>query len=435
MNNYKFRILSFVSVLIYTLSFIWGFKDWIAPTWGYLFSTKITDQNPIVSCLVFCLIPLFWMPVEHKRPTMLIYWMLYMLTYIPMIIGVSYGALFDNTQILAFNTSAALALYANGLCYKIRLRNLQFTYLRENFFWLVFTVLTSSLVIFVYIIFKGNFSLIDPFSTSLYDKREQGVSIEQGSYVGYAILWLAGACFPFLFACGYYYKKYHLIAISVLGQLFIYMTKADKAFIFSFGLLYLVAFLLYRTKYTGIFFASFIAFATTAVTYLMIETTEELAFLFFSTATTFLLRLTGVSAFTAEVYYRFFEDGNPYTYYSHLNVLQNFLKYPYPNPKIGETITGYYTNNPFNANANYFLTDGLIAVGVLGMPIAAVLCSIVFYVMDSAAKKHNIIFATLTMVYTGTNMMNVSIFTAFLSGGIFLLILFLSIFPPRESLS
>jgi hypothetical protein len=430
----KYRILALISVLAYTFAFIWSFIEWVNPVWGYMFSSNATSLKDLFQCVLFCALPVFWMPLQHKRPTMLIYWIIYVLTYIPMILGVSLSVHFDKFQIFSFDLAAACGLYANGICYKFKLITFKMVRLEKKVFWSFFFTIVLILSAYIYSVFGASLSLVNPFSEFLYDKRFEGESIEQGTYVGYAILWMAGAFFPFLFAYGLFNKKIIYIILSIIGQTYIYLTKADKAFLFSFVFLLLIAVLIYRTKYPGIYFTLIMALFTATITYIETKTTAILALIFFPIASTFLLRLTGVSSFTAEIYYRFFEDGNPYTYYSHINLLQNVLKYPYYTPKIGEVVTGYYANNSgFNANANYFITDGLVALGVWGMVVAGLICSVVFYLMDSAGKRQSIILSTLAMGYSATTMMNVSIFTSFYSGGIFFTMLFLMLFPIKKN--
>jgi hypothetical protein len=431
----KYRILALLCVLSYTMAFLWGYTEWVSPVWGYMFTISATSSENWFQCFAFCALPVFWMPLQHKRPTMLIYWIIYILTYIPMIVGVSLGVHFDEFQIFSFNLAAACGLYANGICYKFKLLTFKTVRLKKEVFWSLFFTIIIILSAYVYSVFGSSLRLVNPFSEFLYDKRFEGEAIETGTYVGYAILWMAGAFFPFLFAYGLFRSKKGFIFLSLVGQTYIYLTKADKAFLFSFIFLLLIAFLIYRTKYPGIFFTLIIAIFTVILTYIETKTTAALALIFFPIATTFLSRLTGASAFNAEIYYRFFEDGNPFTYYSHINLLQKVLKYPYSNIKIGEIVTGFYSEsgNGFNANANYFITDGLVAAGVWGMVIAGFICSLVFYLMDSAGKRQSIILSTLAMGYSATTMMNVSIFTSFYSGGIFFTILFLIYFPIKRN--
>ena len=81
-----------------------------------------------------------------------------------------------------------------------------------------------------------------------------------------------------------------------------------------------------------------------------------------------------------------------------------------------------------------YITDGIVAVGLIGMPIIGLVSCGVFYLIDSAAKQHNVVFTSLLLSYAGLNIMNVSIFTSIISGGLFLTVIFLFFLKPTKQL-
>jgi hypothetical protein len=75
------------------------------------------------------------------------------------------------------------------------------------------------------------------------------------------------------------------------------------------------------------------------------------------------------------VYLDFFTN-SPYTYYSHLSVINNLIEYPYHAPLgivVGEFLIG---TTSMNANANFWATDGIGGAGLLGLFIIAAIVGI-----------------------------------------------------------
>ena len=81
-----------------------------------------------------------------------------------------------------------------------------------------------------------------------------------------------------------------------------------------------------------------------------------------------------------------------------------------------------FTN--YNANANFFITDGLSSIGLIGVILMGFIASFVFFIFDSFAARNNIILGILLLSSSSVALMNVSLFTTLISGG-FLFFVFL----------
>jgi hypothetical protein len=62
----------------------------------------------------------------------------------------------------------------------------------------------------------------------------------------------------------------------------------------------------------------------------------------------------------------------------------------------------------------------------------SLLCAFVFWMLDSAAAKHDPYLAALVTCYAGYNIANISLFTSLYSGGFALLILTLYLMPRAD---
>jgi hypothetical protein len=429
----KARFISFWIVLFFTASFIWGYVEWTCPIWGYMgFSYLEQPTSRVLTIYFFSLLPLAWMPVHHVRPTVVIYWLIYLLTYIPMLVGVGFAAYFDANANLMFSLACALSFFLNGVFYFMPVVQMQRPFLNLSNFWVVYSIIALSFVGYIFYVYRGNLSFVNPFDVNLYDKRASGSNLGKGTGVGYPIMWSAGAFFPFILAYGIYYKNRMLLLLSIVGYVYLFLTQADKAFLFQFIWVLMMFQFMKRTKLVGQYFGLVFGGITTILTALYVFGDELMKLAVFPICTTIFVRLTGVSAFTSTIYYNFFEDStNPYTYFSHVNVFNKFITYPYDD-MIGKVVASTISTNPdFNANANYFITDGLCSMGLWGIPIAGLLCGLVLHAIDSVANRHDLRFATMVITYSSVNIMNASIFTSVLSGGLIWIFLFFLLMKPK----
>ena len=123
-------------------------------------------------------------------------------------------------------------------------------------------------------------------------------------------------------------------------------------------------------------------------------------------------------------YFQFFQD-HPYTYYSHINIV-NAITHTYPyDDSLGNVVGGNFWAVKMNANANLWATDGIAAAGVMGILFVNLILSYVLYILNYATANNNKLFVILLFLPFISMFLNTSIFTSLLSGGVFLSVLFL----------
>ena len=117
---------------------------------------------------------------------------------------------------------------------------------------------------------------------------------------------------------------------------------------------------------------------------------------------------------------------------SHVHGFNWFIHYPYSNP-LGIEVGTYYSGDPtYDASAHFWATDGLAGLGLPGILLVSAFCALIFWMLDSVAQKHDPRFATLAISYAAYNIANGSLFTALLSGGLGLLMVFLYLVPREK---
>jgi hypothetical protein len=435
----KARVLTVSIVTLYVSAFMWSYFSFISPIWSYMgFSNAERNFLHTIQTAIICVLPSFWMPLKISRPSMVLYWILYLLTYIAMIVGVGFSSNFNLGQIYTFELLTLFGFFLNGIGYEFKLYDLSSKVkLNNTLFWVIFGVVALLLMGYVFYIFGGQMTLVNPFSEDLYDQRFKGRDLQEGTGAGYPVMWLSGNFFPFMLVYGFFRKKNIPIIVSTIGQVILYTTMADKSVLLNVIFMFLIYYLCKKELYFGYTFALIFTILAAFFTATQVMFEETFSASFWSLTNLLLIRTIGVSSLTANLYYDYFLD-QPLTYYSHVNILRDFLpyKYPYGDEMIGIVIGTHYTDVPrFNANATFYITDGLVALGVWGIALISAICGLMFYFIDMICKKHDVIFCAMLLCSISMILMNGSIFMSILSGGLFFTLGFLYYFKPISQLT
>ena len=98
--------------------------------------------------------------------------------------------------------------------------------------------------------------------------------------------------------------------------------------------------------------------------------------------------------------------------------------YPYGELGVGQVVGQYYFAPLMNANASFWATDGLAAMGLTGVVLASIACALVFVAMNTLTADYDTLFVSLAFLPFLTILMNQSLFSSMWSGGGFFLLLF-----------
>lgn len=425
-NDSRKKLVLFV--LIFSCLACWGYVSYLEPIWGYFGLQKgDISISTWVLTLLFCVFPTLVIPVEIKRPSMFAVWILYIFTYIPMIIGAFFDKQIAEDKKLIISTSYLVGFLLLCLSYKFKLFKTKPTKLPTKYFWTIYYVITFSMLGYIVFLFRDNLTFANIFSSEdVYDLRFSGQEIEnQSAVAGHFIMWLSNALFPFVLSVGLVEKNRKKIIIGIVGLIIMYMTMANKQFLLSI----IFTTLIYKLFASGYKhkIALFITCITIPAALLLYGSTQVnipiLNEAIFLVSSIYLLRTIYTSTFMS-VYYNAFFENHPYIYFSHITGINQLIDYPYQKA-IGIEVGSYFTDfENYNANANFFITDGLSSIGLPGLIIIGLFCSLVFYLFDSFATKNNILLGILLISNSCVALMNVSLFTTLVSGGmIFFMIL------------
>ncbi|WKL45050.1 hypothetical protein [Flavobacterium sp. ZE23DGlu08] len=421
------RITLIILTLVYIIAVMWGFIVYLVPWWGY-FGIEYTELSIEIKLMVavFCLLPVFWMPIKIIRPSMFAYWILYFLTYIPMIVGSGLESKFETSERIYISIAYLVGFKLLGASYQFKLVDFGNKNIQAKYFWLFYYLVTFSMFLYVLFLFRDNLTFADLFSSdAVYDTRFSGQEIENQSVIaGHFIMWLSNALFPFLIAVGLVNKDRVKLIIGIVGLVLLYMTMANKQFLFVILFMILI-YRLFRMKSQRVITYFLLGLLIPTILLVYSQTLKDFSLVLFSISGIFLLRTVYTSTFMS-VYYNIFFENHPYLYFSHISGINKFVDYPYKN-QIGVEVGSYFTKfDNYNANANFFITDGLSSIGLLGIPLMGLLCAIVFFLFDSSANKKNRLLSILLIASSAVALMNVSLFTTLISGGLLFFILLIN---------
>lgn len=254
----------------------------------------------------------------------------------------------------------------------------------------------------------------------LYDLRAKNAEAADSiGIIPYLQGWLFGAFYPFLLV-NYLHSKKRLKAICIIcGYFALFMVDMQKiTFFMPFVLIVFYRLVKLNEKTISqnlhsIIMSIIIIFSIV----LLIFSNNTIVF---SIGLIFLLRTVCVGGWLGQLYLHFFRE-NAFLHYSHINIVNAITgEYPYDVP-LGVAVS--YGSQ--NANANFFLTDGLAAWGLFGVFIIAVIFYILMHLIISISYRYKKADLIIIFLPTLSYLLNTSLFTTLLSNGLLILILIL----------
>jgi hypothetical protein len=230
-----------------------------------------------------------------------------------------------------------------------------------------------------------------------------------------------------LIAYGLVRKQRALIAVGVLGQLFIYSITAFKTVLLSgFGLFAMWLCLRRGREYFGLWivWGATGLIGLTALGSLWMDSPFLVSVI--------ARRMFMVPGLLTGYYIEFFST-NPLTMMGDSSFLEPFFGYPYSLPVSRVIGNAYFGMAPdVAANANLW-AYGFASFGYVGVVLFTVVLGIVLWLFDSVAAQRDLRFATLMLVMPGMALANTSLFTCLLTHGMGLVILMVYLSPVDAS--
>lgn len=424
------RVSTPLAVLLYCASFQWSYVRWISPTWGYMGLTY-NKPDPTLLLIAYVLAALLCVlsPLKLSRTSQIIYWILFFTVYVPGMLAPLFLQLDSALTLLLLELSLTGGMLFIALSYRLKLVNIGRYPFGSRLFWLVFVSVFALSNAMLLIAFRGNLHLAT--LKEVYDVRAGAGAVQlQNPGIGYVSSLLSNVMNPFWIAYGLTVHRRSLVVLGILGQVLVYATAAMKSVLFSPVFIILIYYSVKKNrgglvpKFGLLCCAMFVV-----LTALVGVHTEGLVF---NLATITLVRSFSIPGVEIGEYQYFFGHF-PQTHFSHIHGVNLLVSNPYSmslGQEIGYFYAGAGSNGRIgNANADFFAMDGIAGFGLTGILIMGIVCAMMFWVLDSCAKKHPIEFSTAVLASCAISLTNNSLFSSFLGGGIMLFMLLFVVIP------
>lgn len=417
------RLLNAGLALIYAVMFLLAYIRFLNPTFAYLgYAYYAPDTAFLVASLLISIAPVFCYR-GYQALSSAISVLIYVLLYVPVVLTFAVGTRLPQTEIalcqLTFMSSMCLLFFADAIRLKspFALRGK----LRLSSGVLAVTLLSSAYVLFIY---RGNLRFVS-FGDAVYEHRSVNADLGGDVLTRYLSAWLLTAFIPICLTVGLYERRIRYFLAGTAACIVIYTATAAKVAILLpavMGGLYVLV----KGRGLGALYPRFVGALAAGIAILLPVTVAAEGGIVYTAGSVLLLRTIGNGGQLTSAYYEFFSQ-YPQTLYSHLNIVNAVTRsYPYGEFGLGNVIGRYFWRDDVNANANFWATDGIAALGLPGVFVATALCMILFVAMNSVTRRFDPRYTFLAFVPFTMSLLNTSLFSSLLSGGGALLLLYFS---------
>lgn len=288
-------------------------------------------------------------------------------------------------------------------------------------------IITLALTILYVAIAHNSMHFVNIFTQSgdMYAYREQNSEVESLGGIAYVQGWLFGAFYPFLLVRYLKMKRRKMAVLPLIGYFLLFAVDMQKmTFLMPFALIFMYYVISLNEDKICNYLHSFMMVCILIISLVLYIFQDDK--IVFTLAAIVLLRTVCVAGWLTQFYIHFFNE-NPYTYYSHINIVNYITEsYPYTEP-LGKVVA--YGSQ--NANANFFLTDGVAACGLVGIVIVGLLFAVILMFINSISARYKKSDMFIMFMPTIAYFLNASIFTTLLSSGLFILIILVACFKEN----
>lgn len=412
-------MITWAIAAVYVLEYHYVYYHFTTDVYGYTNITHLEDGNVNYSILfLLSLFPLLYFKGIRNVASFFSF-MIYVLVYIPFI-NTLHSSNLDNLTSVSYSITFLIIMSAFFLSDNLVIGNKKNHVKSEKkgisiSYGAFSKIIGISFVILIFL-FRNqmNFYNFLTESDEMYEFRlSTNLSSIAGSLGIYLLLWMENVFLPILLVCSYQKKKYIHSCLVLFAFILVFMvTKTKTTIVMPFFMLAILFF--YSNNRTRLMnnFHLYILVFLACISYgafKLYESNPEML----SLTTLIDYRIQGVEGAQLERYLRFFSR-QPYTYYSHIQIVNwLFNSYPFPD-SIGRMVAG----NGANSNATFLLMDGVAACGVVGCFIVSVIFIIIKAVLNWLSEKCDYILLSVIFIYSVTAVANVSLFTSLVSCGL-----------------
>lgn len=399
-------------VLLYAGSFHYVYYIYLSDLFNYAYYKYIEREIiDYVSVYLLCLIPLF---VRSSKDSIarFSFDLIFMLVYIPSQLMLMFMWRLDIH--LYYMTSIAL-LFAMIF---IAIPNALFHAKTDdefnmpgNFFNNAIYAITIFGVLLLFYSYGSTMRLVG--FDQVYDLRSEANIESKGALVDYFVVWLTFISLPFFFAMAITKKSFIFFAIGIFISLALYAAQGAKIAVLNVLIIFSLHILL---KFKGDFLVKSLFFSILIFLAIAIILPDQGVWLWAKSI--FMVRVYSNAGWMMVTYSEYFYE-HGYTFFSHIGIINKILNsYPFGDLTPGQLIGAEYMGtSEANFNANFLASDGIAAVGPLGLPIIGFIFALFLGCYAFFLSKINIGFLILFSSGFIMSLLNAPLSTAILSGG------------------
>ncbi|WP_288142245.1 hypothetical protein [Mesorhizobium sp.] len=426
------RVFVLFWVAVYVVLFVDIYVDW-GVSFYYIGFTYVYDQDRMK--LTYCIIALFAfiLPISITRYSDFFCWMLYLTIFVPSVLIVSmqgYISFDAMSLVLSLTVSFLFIIYIPKM-----IRFQSYSLIRQlpaNAFFFVFFLFYVVAIIFYIGTYRGMMSFSG--MSELYEQRARFGETQTSTLALYLTGWLSNAMNPYLMAVGLFDRtRRWAIAVGAAGQVVVFMAFAGKIMlviiVVTFGFYF---FALVKGRISAPRLAFGFAALALLVLGLLAATSYQPSGTMMDMVTLIYIRTLGIQGAMTGVYADVFSS-SALTYWSHANILNLIVDYPYKAPLgyvVGARLVG---GTGFNANSHFWATDGIAAYGMMGVVIMGIVVGVLLSLANKVVTPDRLPFAATVSIPFIMAMGNTSLFTSLVTGGGLMMVLMIAYGapPPR----
>lgn len=412
------RLLGLLAVALYAIAYDYIVREYLFPVFGYALNYDYYPMSASAfgTYILVCTIP-FVLYKGFNHIASIISLFCHVFVYVPFChtlfvgnypisITTSYLAVFFISQCAFFMTDS----WKFGMQRFLSNKQMTFQTFEKCVLFLLVVVLAIN---------AGKMRMVNIFNADkislLYDLRAENSSTSF-AINDYLISWLKHILLPILMVCYLQQKNRLKLSIAFVGMICMFMIDMQKiTFLIPFAIL--LFYYLYRRFPFGYltYFHVFLIASCAALPLSIMPFTDNPKV--FTVSAILINRTICVEGRQLATYLNFFEvNNNPYTYYTHINILNKLTgAYPYAD-SIGRTVS--YGEG--NSNATFFLMDGMAGGGLIGCIFIAFIFIVLKSYFNSVGDYYDKSLCIIILLFSISALMNVSLFTSLFTGGFLL---------------
>jgi hypothetical protein len=416
------KLLAMAGIWLVAFSLEWIYRESISTvleTFGFPYFPPSIGMKSL--SWIFCIVPVLWMPMGIRRPTQVIYWLLYITVYVPSIMIPLFLREFSNQDVILCSAVLMVGLGITGLFYRLPLITLGHKkFSTKTFIGFFFALYLVALAIVLYT--YGSHLRLAAFGDHM-QVRLEARNIPSSVVATYSLAYLAWVFNPMLMCFGLFRKKVFPFIVGAMCQLLLYSVAASRAWILT--VLYIPLIFLWVKKFNRA--SGLVLVWCVAALFLLFICVDSFSpSLAAGPIFLIVLRVFVNSGFMTSTYAQFFSE-NAITFGSHIRGVSLLVDYPYDVPL--PFLIGRFLGSEENSANAHIWADGIASFGLWGVIVVSIVLGVLFLCVDSAAHRLNSKVVSVAIVAQSVVLSNLGLSSAFFGGGIGLLVIMMMLMP------